>query len=207
MTAGDQSIRDVYDAIRSNDRGWNSTVLLVVWDEHGGLFDHEIPPAVLPDGFASTAPPFAFDRLGVRVPAVFVSPYIDQLVDHTVYEHASIPATVTEQFLGDPKTQSPYARERNANTFSNLLTRDISQPRNDTPGFDAAPPAAVAPPRATAGDPVNSLQMDHVRAIHAVLQRNHPALAKDLHPEAVATEGDANAFVAKALEAIHPDPS
>lgn len=87
---------------------WQSTILLITWDEHGGLYDHEIPPVVLPDGFTSTSPPFQFDRLGVRVPAVVVSPYIKKgTVDHTVCEHASIPATATEMFIGDQRDQSP----------------------------------------------------------------------------------------------------
>jgi len=139
VQAGDQFIQDVYEAIRSNDDCWHSTVLLVVWDEHGGIFDHEIPPAVLPDDFSSDAPTFAFDRLGVRVPALVISPFVEPQVEHMVYEHASIPATVTAQFLGDPKTQSPFSRE--------------------------------------------------------------------MHPEAIATEADANAFIAKALAVIHTDPS
>ena len=40
VLAGDRFIWDVYRAIRSNDDVWRSTVLLVVWDEHGGIFDH-----------------------------------------------------------------------------------------------------------------------------------------------------------------------
>jgi phospholipase C len=203
VRAGDQFIRDVYQAIRSNNDCWHSTVLLVVWDEHGGLFDHEIPPAVLPDDFSSTAPPFAFDRLGVRVPALVVSPFVEATVDHTVYEHASIPATVTEQFLGDPKVQAPYAREKHANTFGHLLTRAGAQPRDARPLFDAPPPPAA---RTTGGDPASSLHTNQVREIHAVLLRTHPALARDLHPEAIKTEADANAFIARALDAIHRDP-
>jgi phospholipase C len=203
VRSGDQFILDVYEAIRSNHECWRSTVLLVVWDEHGGLFDHEVPPAVLPDDFSSTAPPFAFDRLGVRVPAVVISPYIDATVDHTVYEHASIPAMVTEQFIGDPKFQSPYAREKHANTFIHLLTRPLDRPRDDRPSFDDSPAPAA---RATGTDPASSLHTNQVREIYAVLQRTHPALARELHPEAIETEADASAFIAKALDAIHRDP-
>ena len=61
VRSGDNFIRQVYQAIRSNDDLWKSTVLVVVWDEHGGIFDHEIPPMVShPDGFTSTAPPARF---------------------------------------------------------------------------------------------------------------------------------------------------
>jgi phospholipase C len=57
---------------------WQKTMLLIVYDVHGGLFDHVAPPACQnPDTRNSPAPPFDFTRLGVRVPAVIVSPYIN----------------------------------------------------------------------------------------------------------------------------------
>lgn len=199
---GDNFIRDVYEAIRSNDECWNSTMLLVLWDEHGGLFDHEVPPAVLPDDFASAAPPFAFDRLGVRVPAVLVSPYIDPQVEHTVYEHASIPATVTEQFIGDPRTASPHSRERHANTFLHLFTRDATNPRDDEPDFDAVARGRAPKARPTGDDPASSLHLNQVRELQALLMRIDPDTARTLQPQAVTTESDANAFIAVAMAAI-----
>src|SRR6266571_3315485 len=57
VPAGDRFIWSVYEAIRSNDEVWRSTLFLIVWDEHGGLFDHVRPPR-LPygDSFRSTKP-------------------------------------------------------------------------------------------------------------------------------------------------------
>jgi phospholipase C len=201
VSAGDGFIRQVYEAIRSNTNVWNSTVLLVVWDEHGGIFDHEVPPMVgHPDGFTSTAPSFNFDRLGIRVPAVVISPYVQQgTVDHTVYEHASIPSTVTEQFISNPKSNPPYAREVAANTFLHLLTLD--QPRTDSPNLDG-PSAAAA---STADQPVSSLLLNQVKEVHAVLARNHPQQAQVLNPATVQTEGDATKFIAQAMATIHPE--
>jgi phospholipase C len=215
VQAGDSFLQAVYEAIRSNDQTWQSTVLLVVWDEHGGIFDHEIPPMVGHlDGFTSTAPPFDFDRLGVRVPALVISPYVAAgLVDHTVYEHASIPATVTEQFIGPPLTFSPYAREQYANTFLHLLTLD--QPRMERPDFSPAIPAAVAPGSAASSPPLqvksqadapaSSLQSNQVQEVYGILSRNHPQQARDLHPSSVKTEQDAAQFVGKAMAVIHPE--
>jgi phospholipase C len=202
---GDNFIRQVYQAIRSNDDCWKSTMLVVVWDEHGGLFDHEIPPAVLPDDFSSTAPPFAFDRLGVRVPAVIVSPYIDAQVDHSVYEHASIPATVTEQFIGDPKAQSPHSRERHANTFLHLFTREFGDARMEELDFAAVRSTARTKPRPTGDDPASSLHLNQVRELHALLTRIEPAFARTLQPQAVVTEADANRFIAAAMDVVHRD--
>jgi phospholipase C len=202
VQSGDNFIREVYLAIRKNDAIWNSTVLLIVWDEHGGIFDHELPPMVgQADGFTSTAPPFNFDRLGVRVPAVVVSAYIPPgTVDHTVYEHASIPASVTQRFIGAPRSNSPYAREQFANTFLQLLT--LPEPRTDQVNFKAPPVAAAAQPTGTAL--VSLLHTNQVQEVHAVLARNHPEVAREIHPASVKTEQDASEFIAKAMSVIHP---
>src|SRR4051794_17826368 len=107
VQAGEMLIAEVYNAIRSNQALWETTALLIVYDEHGGIYDHVPPPNCLPDGYTATAAdtntalPFSFDRLGVRVPAVLVSPWVPKrtVVEGRVFEHASIPNTVTNFFL------------------------------------------------------------------------------------------------------------
>ena len=96
---GERFIGTVYNAIRGNDALWARTALLIVYDEHGGLYDHVVPPACLKDGFVAqpadtgTGAPFEFDRLGVRVPAILVSPFIPKgtLVSGRTFEHACTP--------------------------------------------------------------------------------------------------------------------
>ncbi len=97
---GDALIAAVYNALRANEALWEESMLLVVWDEHGGFFDHVSPPAaVVPDAASQNNPAFQFDRLGVRVPAVVVSPWVAKGgADHTIYDHASIPATLKGLF-------------------------------------------------------------------------------------------------------------
>ncbi len=149
MQQGELFIASVYNAIHENPDLWQSTALLIVYDEHGGIYDHVPPPSCLPDGFE--APPdktgvpgltFKFDRLGVRVPAVLVSPWIakntvipgpEDPVNGRVFEHASIPATATAFFLGDYADRSP--RELKAETFHELLT-DQMRPDSDCPKFE-----------------------------------------------------------------------
>ena len=72
---------------------------------------------------------FKFDRLGVRVPAVLVSPWIPKntVVDR-VFDHASIPATVTKFFQLDDVAQSP--RERNADVFIEAKAGPVDSTRN-----------------------------------------------------------------------------
>jgi phospholipase C len=146
---GEIFIASIYQAIK-NSRLWPNTALLIVYDEHGGIYDHVVPPACPPDQFTASANdtgtgrPFAFDRLGVRVPAILVSPWIQKgtVVDR-VFDHASIPATVTKFFLSEYSPRSP--RETNADVFiepnvgtvdpaRNLLSLDTM--RTDCPDFD-----------------------------------------------------------------------
>ena len=55
VLAGDRFIATVYNQIRIIPQLWESTALLVVYDEHGGLYDHVQPPSCTPDGFAASA--------------------------------------------------------------------------------------------------------------------------------------------------------
>ena len=142
---GERFIASVYQAIKSNPALWESTALLVTYDEHGGIYDHVPPPKCTPDTFVAqpadtqTGMPFRFDQLGVRVPAILISPWIPKatVVPRTgpagrVFEHASIPATITKLLIGDYDARS--VREKQADTFLDLLTLD--QMRTDTPDFD-----------------------------------------------------------------------
>jgi phospholipase C len=132
---GERFIALVYNALRKNPVLWPKSALLVVYDEHGGLYDHVVPPAVVTDGFVAqpaatgTGEAFHFDQLGVRVPAVLISPWIPKgtVVNGRVFEHASIPATVTDWQIGLFNDRSP--REKNAETFLDLLT--AAAPRVD----------------------------------------------------------------------------
>ena len=140
VRAGEQFIAEVYNAIRNNPALWESTALLVVYDEHGGIYDHVPPPACMPDGFVAqpsatgTPDPFHFDRLGVRVPAVLISPWVERgTVINEVYEHASIPGTVTDFFIGEYDARSP--REIAARTFLGTLGRATMRADGDCPVF------------------------------------------------------------------------
>ena len=142
VNAGEALIAEVYSAIR-NSPLWNDTLLLIVYDEHGGLFDHVTPPTLTRDPQYSDIPPtkdfgFRFDRLGVRVPAVFVSPRIKAgTILHQQFDHCSIVATVRKLFCLD---QTPFNwREAQAATFDEIANLSVDQIRIDT----VVPPASV----------------------------------------------------------------
>jgi phospholipase C len=147
VNEGEVFIASIYNAIRQNPDLWKSTALLVTYDEHGGIHDHVPPPACTPDGFHASLDDtngvaFAFDRLGVRVPAILISPWIpartvvagpEDPAKGRVFEHASIPATITQHFIGDYDNRS--VREKGAQTFLDLLT-DEMRPDSECPSFD-----------------------------------------------------------------------
>jgi phospholipase C len=137
---GERFIGSVYNAIRLNPAIWETTALLITYDEHGGIYDHVPPPFCMPDQFfaqpdkTGTGAPFFFDRLGVRVPAILVSPWVPKgtVVGGRTFEHASIPATVTDFFIGPMDARSP--REKDAETFLDLLS--LPNMRTDGIAFD-----------------------------------------------------------------------
>jgi phospholipase C len=127
---GEYLIAEIYETLR-NSKLWEKSLLIVLYDEHGGFFDRVPPPGPVPnpDGKTSQDPPFDFTRLGIRVPAILVSPLIEKgQVDSTRYEHASIPATVKNLF---DLPAYLTARDKAANTFEKNLSR--ATPRTDTP--------------------------------------------------------------------------
>ena len=145
---GERFIANTFNAIRTNQDLWNSTALLVVYDEHGGIYDHVVPPACTSDGYSAkasdtgTGAPFNFDRLGIRVPAILVSPWIprgtvvpgtEDPANAQIFEHASIPGTVTNFFLrGDAKRT---VREQRARNFLDLLSNTV-RPDDDCVVFE-----------------------------------------------------------------------
>jgi len=126
VALGEFLIADVYEAIRNSPQ-WEQSLLVILWDEHGGIYDHVPPPnTVNPDG--KTVPDCDFTLLGVRVPAVLVSPYISKgTIDSLVYDHTSLLATVEKRFGLQPLTR----RDAQANTFEGVFS--LAAPRTDAP--------------------------------------------------------------------------
>jgi phospholipase C len=131
VALGEQLIHDVYEALRAGP-GWSQTLLVITYDEHGGLFDHVPPPwgAVAPDSSAGEFG-FGFDRFGPRVPTVLVSPLIEAGTvfrvpsGGTPLDHTSILKTVEQRW----NLAALTARDAAAPGFGDVLT--LSTPRTD----------------------------------------------------------------------------
>ncbi len=147
---GERLIASVYNAIRANKDLWNSTLLIVTYDEHGGFYDHAYPPpTVAPDAYTDE---WSFDQLGVRVPAILVSPWVEQGVVKQTLEHTSILRYLCDKWSLPPLGQRMQSSSGSlqTNSFAGELTKR-DKARDDTPPQLTVPvakqaKAAVLPP-------------------------------------------------------------
>jgi phospholipase C len=95
VKAGQALVLELYEALTKSPN-WQDTMLVIVYDEHGGFYDHVAPPPVADDGSG-------FTTLGVRVPAIVVGPRVRNHVSHEVFEHTSLIATILRRFADDPE--------------------------------------------------------------------------------------------------------
>jgi phospholipase C len=108
--AGDRHMAEVIEKIRKSPM-WKSTVIIVTYDEHGGLWDHVAPPKV--------------DRWGPgsRVPTVIISPFAKRhTIDHTIYDTTSI-LTLIESRYGLSPLGTRDAKANNLARTLNLTGR------------------------------------------------------------------------------------
>ena len=161
IAEGEHLIFGVYQAIRSNRSVWNSSMLVIVYDEHGGLYDHVPPPSALtprPEDVATDTPKFNFDRYGVRVPAVIVSAYTCHKVCNDVFDHTSLIATARHLFTGHTDDRLGL-RAKCAKTFDTPLILHLDKPRTDHVHI-SPPKRQVQPARPYC---LNHLQISHLK--------------------------------------------
>jgi phospholipase C len=193
VAAGEHLIHDVYYALR-NSPAWERTLLVVTYDEHGGCYDHVVPPAnaVPPD---SSAGQFGFDftRFGVRVPTVLISPLIQAGIvfrapgQGAPLDHTSILSTVEARWGLGPLTM----RDAAAQHFGAVLS--LTGSRADDPLAKVTPPAA-APTPPGAGEPT------YLQLLHASLLAQE-SQDGDTPTDAGMTSEQVNAYIKERTEA------
>jgi phospholipase C len=164
IRSGEKLIADIYNGLVKSPQ-WQETLLVITYDEHGGCYDHVAPPngAKNPDeNNAAGQMGFMFNRFGIRVPAVLVSPYIEagtifRSPSWPSFDHTSIIKTVQKCFgLTGYLTQ----RDLHAQDLGGALV--LNEPRKDTP--------AVKPqPWSSSHDP--AAENDLHRTIVAILEK------------------------------------
>jgi len=139
IRVGERFTAKVVHAVTTG-KAWDKTLLVWLYDEGGGYYDHVPPPRVIaPDTIAPRLPagfpPGGYDQYGFRVPAVIVSPYARRdYVSHAVHDHTSVLKLI------ETKWNLPALTFRDANADDLLDALDLSAP----PAF-AEPPALPEP--------------------------------------------------------------
>jgi hypothetical protein len=132
VSGGEALTKLVYESLRASPI-WESSALIVTYDEHGGFYDHVVPPAAEPPGDQrryedwnehSAGRAFNFDRLGVRVPAVVVSPLVTAGVEDTTFDHTSVYATLADRFGLGNLTNRDATISGLEQLFENTAVRD-----------------------------------------------------------------------------------
>ena len=112
--------------------------LFIVYDEWGGFFDHVRPPRV-PDVRSSANVAEDFGQMGMRIPAVLVSPYAKRdHVDHNIYGFESILKLIRYRFGLSPLTTRDQYAKNIARSFD-----FESKPNYEIPSLPD-PPSVVA---------------------------------------------------------------
>jgi len=120
---GQDLVLAVYDALASSPQ-WDRSLLVIVYDEHGGFYDHVPPPEAADDDLAT------FGRYGVRVPAIIVSPWIEpRTVPRMVFDHTSIIKTILLRFCPQALDQPQPAHGQRARGAWARITRAGAWPR------------------------------------------------------------------------------
>lgn len=149
VNRGEALIKATYETIRGS-AFWESSLLIITWDEHGGFYDHASSGDAVAPGDTDLHSDhnkngFTFEKYGPRVPALVISSLIPRnLIDHRMYDHASVPATLEALFGLNSLTK----RDAFANSLTSLVS--LTAPRKNTPEILPAVASTEAAPLAAA---------------------------------------------------------
>lgn len=118
---------------------WPEMLFIITFDEHGGSWDHVPPESALPPDSSVGPSGFTFNRLGVRVPTILVSPLITAGTVFRAptgsaydFDHTSFLATLCKWAGVDPASAELGARTAVAPTFEGVIGTTV---RTDKPSF------------------------------------------------------------------------
>jgi phospholipase C len=130
LCEGENALAGLYTALTKYSK-WESTLLIVTFDEHGGTFDHAIPPAAIAPDHLTDWSGFEFGRLGVRVPTLLISPLIAEKtvfrspVEGIPFDHTSFIKTILNWQHIDVSSGVMGERAIHAPDFSGVLSATV----------------------------------------------------------------------------------
>jgi phospholipase C len=189
VRAGDLLAHQIYSAVRESNAQTGSnalnTLLLLTFDEHGGCYDHVVPPAAIPPEILEPEGEkgFFFDRLGVRVPAIAISAYTqaNTVVNREVHHGALVKTLCTKYGMAHlterDRTAPDLADAINLRTARQPSTWPVTVPRPVPPEVaETDPLSANLGPR-----PLNDLE--HTLVGLAMAQFNGVEPAQEAIPQ------------------------
>ena len=139
VTGGPSWVASVVNAVGKNAKLWNTTAIIVVWDDWGGFYDHVAPPQL------------DYQGLGLRVPMLVVSAYAKKgYVSHTQYEFGSILKFVEENWKLAPIGSTDVRAHSIGDVF------DFTQPPRTFQPIPAALPQSYFQHRRSSYQPVDT---------------------------------------------------
>lgn len=191
-------------------------MLFITYDEHGGFYDHAIPPRAQGTGELGRTHGFTFEQLGPRVPAIIVSPLIRRnLIEHRPFDHTDILATLCQVF------DIPSLGTRNGLSGGVAQLADLFVARTDAPmKLPEVAPAEVAalapthpslkiaprrPDALLADDPHGNL----AALLHSAVVQHLQVTPKEQHATIIArvrllkTHADAFAYLKEVEQLVH----
>lgn len=207
LIGGEDLLARLYNAVRSSSSPTGSnylnTTLLVTFDEHGGTYDHVVPPPAVPP-HASAAPGqfgFAFDRSGVRIPTLAISAWIpERTVVTEEYRATSLISTMRERWsLGKPLTD----RDATARSLSPIFTLDKPRAQEDWPDVVARPVEPMPESLMPLDAPINALGKALLGGVLA-LGKGMGIAVPDPSPDAVITGAEAITMGQEVLGDLFP---
>jgi phospholipase C len=170
LIPGEEQLNKIYTALR-NGPDWEETLLIITFDEHGGIFDHVAPPYAENPWPNDQNDGFKYDLMGPRVPTILVSPWIDEKTvfrseSEVEYDATSFLATLLE-WCGIPRERWFLGERTNhAPTFEGVLT--LPESRKDCPTKFPLPYDKNFPPTGQR-TPRTSLSDLHVQVAHQLV--------------------------------------
>jgi phospholipase C len=150
VRVGQAFISDVVHAFTESPQ-YKTGALFIVYDEWGGFFDHVVPPRV-PDLRSSTSLENDFGQMGLRIPAVVVSPYARRgHVDHSIYGFESILKMIRYRYGLPPLTPRDLYANNIAAAFDWRSKPSFEPPSLPTPAHVIATACNGSVPAGTGG--------------------------------------------------------
>jgi phospholipase C len=118
LVKGQNHVRALVDSLRNHPSVWNSTVVVITYDENGGRWDHVAPPVI--DKWGP----------GTRVPGILLSPLARRgIVDKRLYESVSTLSFIEARWHLKPLS----SRDAHADPFSGAFEFPVTAPADPAP--------------------------------------------------------------------------